>query len=115
MDKRQIQDDFKTLIKEKRFVELKKLIKKSKIKPAEYSVRIGVKTYLDEQRALKTKLFFIIKLLEITEINLDANIIMDICKLMLDLGTPYTLAFFAQKVEINQEKRLLRLPSHLTQ
>ncbi len=102
MNKQQLQDEYKTLIREKRFVDLDRLIQKTTIKPAEYSVRIGVKTYLGEKRSLKTKLFFIIKLLEITETNLDANIIQDICKLMLELGNPYTLEFFAKKTSIDE-------------
>jgi len=103
MESRQIQDVYKHLIKEKNFIEIARLIKKTGIKPAEYSIRIGVKTYIDEDRSLKTRLFSIIKLMEISGVNLDANIIQDICKMTLDLGNPYTLGFFSSKIEINEE------------
>jgi hypothetical protein len=103
MGNQQLQEKYKSLIKEKNFIEIARLIKKTGIKPAEYSVRIGVKTYIDEERGLKTRLFSIIKLMEITGINLDANIIQDICKLTLDLGNPYTLGFFSRKIEIGED------------
>lgn len=103
MGNQQLQDEYKNLIKDKNFIEIARLMKKTGIKPAEYSIRIGVKTYIDEDRGLKTRLFFIIKLMEITGVSLDANIIQDICKLTLDLGNPYTLGFFSTKVEITDE------------
>ena len=102
MNKKQIQEEYKVLIKEKRFTEFARLIKKTTLRPPEYVIRIGVKTYLTEKRPLKIKLFFIIKLLEISEVKLDASILQDICKLMLDLGTPYTLEFFSNIIEVDK-------------
>ena len=103
MNNQQIQDEFKNFINEKRFTELSKLIKKSKKKPADYLVRIGINLYLKEQRPLKVKLFFILKLLEITELNLDSKLLIDICKNMLELGTPYTLGYFSTITQIDDE------------
>jgi len=103
MSNQKIQEQYKILIKDKNLIELARLIKKTGINPAEYSVRIGVKSYMSENRSLKTRIFSIIKLLELTSTNLDANIIQDICKLTLDLGNPYTLDFFMKKVEINND------------
>ena len=103
MNKQKTQDEYKLFIKDKNFIEIARLMKKSNIKPAEFSVRVGVKTYLEEKHPLRIKLFFILKLIEITTVNVDANIIQDICKLMLDLGTPYTLEYFSKKTEINDE------------
>ncbi len=103
MNNQQLQDIYKSLINNKNFLGISKLIEKTEIKPNDYLVRLGIKNYLEEQRAIKTRLFYIIKLLEISDANLDANLLQDICMLMLDLGTPNILEFFAKKTRIDNQ------------
>ncbi len=101
MAMKQLQSLFGNLINDKKFFDLKRLMKQSHTKPAEYSIRIGIKNYLNEKRSIKTRLFLVMTLLEITQTSLDSKTLQQICTLMLELGTPYTLDYFSKSYKID--------------
>jgi len=100
---RELQDYFKQYIQEKRFLELAKLIETWETKPPEYMVRMGYKTYIEETQGRKVKLFYIMKLKEITGIKPDKQVIKEACELSLKMDSPEILESFVKRVEIEIE------------
>ncbi|MGE5342004.1 MAG: hypothetical protein ACM3SY_11055 [Candidatus Omnitrophota bacterium] len=100
---RDLQDSFKTYIKQKRFLELAKLIEKSESVPPEYIVRMGYKGYIEENQGRKVKLFYIMKLKEITGILPDKNVIKEACEISLGMETPEVLEALIKRVGIEKD------------
>lgn len=98
-----IQDKYKELIPQKRFAELARLIKSSHIPPAEYIVRMGFKNYMDEHHAKKVKLFYVMKLKELTGIPPEKTILKDIVQLSLEMDTPDVLESLVKRLGIPGE------------
>jgi hypothetical protein len=100
---RDLQENFKEFIKEKRFLELSKLIESSDIRPAEYLVRMGYKGYMEESQGRKVKLFYIMKLREITGVIPDRNVIKEAIEIALRMDSPEALESFIKRVGIEKE------------
>jgi len=99
----QTQQHFKEYIRSKRFAELAKLIEKNQIKPAEYIVRMGYKQYMEEVQGQRVKLFYIMKLKEITGIPPDIKVLKDSCEISLQMDTPEILEVLIKRLEIKKE------------
>lgn len=97
------QDTFKEYINEKRFSELAKLIETTQTKPADFIVRMGFKNYMDESQGKRVKLFYIMKLKEITGVKPDKNIIKQACEMTLKMDTPETLEALIKRIEIEKD------------
>ena len=96
-----VQQSFKTLVKQRRFAEIARLISTSKTQPADYIVRMGYKMYLEKKRSNSVKLFFVMKLKEITKIEPDESIIGDILKATFELHSPPVLSSICARLEID--------------
>lgn len=84
-----LQAQYKELVIAKNFTALSKLIKDNEnFPPAENVVRLGYKTYLHEAGGNKVKLFFLMKLKEITSIKPDGAILKDACEIALNMDSP---------------------------
>jgi hypothetical protein len=100
---RDLQDNFKEFIKEKRFLELARLIESSDIKPADYIVRVGYKTYMEETQGRKVKLFYIMKLREITGVVPDQAVVKEAIEIALKMDSPEILEAFMKRVGIEAD------------
>lgn len=98
-----IQDQYKELIPQKRFAELAGLIKSSQTPPAEYIVRIGFQNYMEEKHAKKVKLFYVMKLKELTGIQPEKTILKSIAQLSLEMDTPDVLESLVKRLGIPGE------------
>ncbi len=96
------QERFKDLILEKRFMELSHLITNTRQKPPEYVVRMGFKSYMQQQqRSNRVKLFFVMKLKEITEVIPEDAIMEEIIRATFEMHSPHVLASMCKRLEIN--------------
>lgn len=98
-----IQQSFKMLVKQRRFAEIAKLIETSKTKPAEYIVRLGYKQYIDEPQGNRVKLFYIMKLKELTDISPDDMVLKEACELSLDMDSPEILETLIKRLDIKKD------------
>lgn len=99
---KEIQEQFKKYINEKRFVELSKLIENTQTKPAEFLVRLGYKSYMEETQSKRVKLFYIMKLKEITGIKPEKNTIKEACEIAFRMDTAEILEALIKRVEIEK-------------
>ncbi len=97
-----IQEKYKEFIPQKRFTELVRLMNRSQVPPAEYIVRMGYKSYLEEPQGKKVKLFFIMKLKEITHIPPTKDILKTACAISLEADTPEVLESLIRRLEIDK-------------
>lgn len=97
-----IQDQYKELISQKRFTELVRLMNKSQVAPADFIVRMGYKSYVEEPQGNKVKLFFIMKLKEITQNPPGKDILKVACALSLESDTPEVLESSIKRLEIDK-------------
>ncbi|MCP4218902.1 MAG: hypothetical protein GY765_29990 [bacterium] len=95
-----VQEKFKILISEKRFLELVRLMIKTRQAPSEYVVRMGYKMYMQGKRSHRVKLFFIMKLKEITKIAPEETILGQIIKMSFEMNSPHILASLCKRLEI---------------
>ncbi|MCP5051022.1 MAG: hypothetical protein GY940_27910 [bacterium] len=98
-----IQQQYKELISQRRFAELAKLMKSSDTPPADYNIRTGFKAYIEEPQGKKVKLFYIMKLKEITQIKPDTSILRAACEISLDANSPEVLESVVKRLEIEKE------------
>jgi hypothetical protein len=96
-----IQNRFKQLIVEKRFMELSNLIAMTAEIPADYVVRMGFRMYMEKQHGNRVKLFFVMKLKEITKVSPEDDILEDIIKTTLEMKSPHILDSLCKRLEIN--------------
>jgi hypothetical protein len=94
------QAQYKELIPGKRFAELARLIRTSNIPPADYIVRMGFQSYMEEPQAKKVKLFYVMKLKELTGIHPEKEILKAICQLSLEMDTPDVLESLVKRLEV---------------
>lgn len=94
-----LQNQFKELILKKNFVELARKIEKTNTQPSDNIVRIGYNTYLQEASGSKVKLFFLMKLKEITGVKPDDDVMKTACEIALGMDSPLVLEAFLKRTE----------------
>jgi hypothetical protein len=97
-----IQQAYKEYVNQKRFAELAKLIENTETKPAEYIVRMGFKTYMEQDQGNRVKLFSIMKLKEITGIKPDKNVMRHTCEIALEMDSPEVIETLIKRIEIEK-------------
>ncbi|MCP5105342.1 MAG: hypothetical protein GY950_18280 [bacterium] len=102
-DETEIQEKFKTLIFDKRFMELAHLIAHTRQAPPDYIVRMGFRMYMEKKRSNRVKLFFVMKLKEITKVTPEDDILEEIIKTSFEMGSPHILASLCNRLDIAQE------------
>ena len=98
-----LQTLYKELIIKKNFTELAHLVERNEnFPPADNIVRLGFKTYLHEAGGNKVKLFYLMKLKEITSIKPDQGIIKDACEIALSMNSPEVLEALVKRTEASK-------------
>ena len=97
-----IQQAYKEYVGQKRFAELANLIKSSQTKPAEYIVRMGFKSFMEEDQGNRVKLFAIMKLKEITGVKPDQNIMRLTCEIALEMDSPEVIEALINRIQIDK-------------
>lgn len=98
----ELQQQYKELINNKRFAELARL-RKTAAEPADYVVRMGYKNYMEEPQGKRVKLFYIMKLKELTGILPDNNVLKAACEVALNMDAPEALEALIMRVGIEQD------------
>jgi hypothetical protein len=98
----EIQQTYKEYVNQKRFSELAKLIERSKTKPADYIVRIGFKSYIEQPQGNRVKLFSIMKLKEITGIKPDNNVMKLVCEMAMEMDSPEVIEALIKRLDIEK-------------
>lgn len=99
----ELQQHYKELINGKRFAELARLLKTGDAEPADYVIRMGYKNYIEEPQGKRVKLFYIMKLKELTGIPPDANVLKAACEVALKMDAPEALEALVKRVGIEQD------------
>lgn len=95
-----LQNQFKELIMNKNFHGLAQLMKRNEnFPPAENIIRLGFKSYLHEPAGKKVKLFYLMKLKEITSVRPDDGILKDACEVALSMDSPQILESLVKRTE----------------
>ncbi len=97
-----IQNTYKELIPQKRFTELIRLIDSSQTPPADFIIRMGFKNYMEEPTGKRVKLFYVMKLKEITDIKPEKSILIAACEISLDANAPEVLESVVKRLDIEQ-------------
>jgi hypothetical protein len=97
-----VQVKYKELIPERRFAELALLMEASQTTPADYIVRMGFKAYIEEHYGNKVKLFYIMKLKEITGVSPENEILKAACEIALGMNNPEILESLINRLEIDK-------------
>jgi hypothetical protein len=98
-----LQNQYKELIIEKNFTALALLIKQNEnFPPAENIVRLGFKSYLHEAAGSKVKLFYLMKLKEITSVRPDDDILKEACEIALGMNSPQILDALIKRTETSK-------------
>jgi hypothetical protein len=98
----EIQQIYKDYVHHKRFAELANLIKSSKSKPADYIVRMGFKSYIEQPQGNRVKLFSIMKLKEITGTKPDNNVMKMVCEMALEMDSPEVIEALIKRLDIEK-------------
>lgn len=98
----EIQQIYREYINHKRFSEMALLIENSKIKPAEYIVRMGYKSYLEKGKGNRVKFFALMKLKEITGIKPDIDVMKKTCELALSMDSPEVFEALMKRMDIDK-------------
>jgi hypothetical protein len=99
----EIQNQFKTLITELRFMELAQLMTITGETPADYVVRLGFRIYMEKKRSHRVRLFYVMKLKEITKVVPEESILEDIIRTTFEMHSPHILDSLCKRLEINIE------------
>jgi hypothetical protein len=97
-----IQNLYKEYVSKKRFTELAKLVYSSNKKTADYIIRMGYKSYIEESGGNRVKLFSIMKLKEITSVKPDMNVMRFTCELALEMDSPEVIESIIKRIEIDK-------------
>ena len=97
----EIQNQFKELIKQQRFMELAQLMTITGETPADYVVRMGFRMYMEKKRSHRVRLFYVMKLKEISGVAPDESILEDIIKTTFEMHSPHILDSLCKRLEIN--------------
>ncbi|MCP5048687.1 MAG: hypothetical protein GY940_16070, partial [bacterium] len=98
----ELHEQFKTLVLDKRFMELANLITIRNQTPPEYVVRLGFKSYMQGQRSNRVRLFFVMKLKEITSIVPEDTILENIVRISFEMNSPHILDSLCKRLEIEK-------------
>jgi predicted Ser/Thr protein kinase len=82
-----LQKNYRTLIGEKKLQDVKQLMERTHTDPLEYLVQIGYRTYLDEDVPDRVKLFYFLKLYDITAVMPENVTLRRICEIALHLDS----------------------------
>jgi hypothetical protein len=95
-----LQNRYKELITEKNFVGLAQLTAANEnFPPAENIIRLGYKSYLQEAAGNKVKLFYIMKLKEITSVKPDEDILKIAIEIAINMDSPQVLEALVNRTE----------------
>lgn len=97
-----LQEKFKNLIMDRRFMELSHLITVTQVSPPDYIVRMGFKSYMQGDRSQRVRLFFVMKLKEISKINPDETILEEIIRTSFEMSSPHILDSLCKRLEIDK-------------
>lgn len=97
----EIQNTFKELILAKRFLELANYMTITGETPADFVVRMGFRTFMEQKRSSRVRLFFVMKLKEITKVTPDESILEDVIKTTLDMHSAHILDSLCNRLEID--------------
>lgn len=97
----EFQNRFKRLIMEMRFTELSQFMDLTGDTPADDVVRMGFRMYMEKNRSHRVRLFYIMKLKEITRIIPEVSILEDIIKTTFEMHSPHILDSLCKRLEIN--------------
>lgn len=96
-----IQERFKELILEKRFMELAQMMSHTKAVPPDYVVRMGFRSYMQQEgRSNRVKLFFVMKLKEITNVTPEDSIMGEIIRVSFEMHSPHVLDSLCKRLSI---------------
>ncbi len=98
----ELQEKFKNLIMERRFMELSHLITVNQVFPPDYIVRMGFKSYMQGNRSQRVRLFFVMKLKEISKMNPDETILEEIIRTSFEMSSPHILDSLCKRLEIDK-------------
>lgn len=84
-----------------RFTELSQLMAVTGETPADYVVRMGFRMYMEKNRSHRVRLFYIMKLKEITRVKPEESILEDIIKTTFEMHSPHILDSLCKRLEIN--------------
>jgi hypothetical protein len=98
----ELQEKFKTLVLDKRFMELAQLITVSQQGPPDYVVRMGFKSYMQGNRSNRVRLFFVMKLKEITSVTPEDVILEDIIRISFEMNSPHILDSLCKRLDIQK-------------
>jgi len=98
-----LQHHYKELINQRRFAELAQCIKTGDAEPADYIIRLGYKNYMEEPQNKRVKLFYIMKLKELTGVSPDNNVLKAACEVALNMDAPEALEALIKRVGIEQD------------
>jgi hypothetical protein len=99
----EIQNTFKELIMEKRFLELSNFMTITNENPPDYVVRMGFRVFMEKKRSNRVKLFYVMKLKEITKVPPEDSILEDIIKTSLEMKSPHILDSLIKRLEIDMK------------
>jgi len=97
----EIHNQFKDLITESRFAELAQLMSITGEVPADYMVRMGFRIYMEKRRSHRVRLFYVMKLKEITKVPPEDSILEDIIKTTFEMKSPHILDSLIKRLDID--------------
>ena len=97
----EIQNQFKELVTEKRFAELAHYMAVTGESPADYVVRMGFRIYMEKKRSHRVRLFYVMKLKEITSFPPEDSILEEIIKTTFEMNSPHILDSLIKRLEID--------------
>lgn len=98
-----LQNQFKTLVTERRFTELAQLIAITGANPPDYVVRMGFRLYMEKIGSHRVRLFFVMKLKEITKVIPEDSILESIIKATFEMHSPHIMDSLIKRLEIDIE------------
>lgn len=97
----EIHNQYKDLITDARFAELAQLMAISGEAPADYVVRMGFRIYMEKRRSHRVRLFYVMKLKEITNVTPEDSIMEDIIKTSFEMKSPHILDSLIKRLGID--------------
>lgn len=84
-----------------RFTELSQFMAVTGETPADDVVRMGFRMYMEKNRSHRVRLFYVMKLKEITRVIPEKSILEDIIKTTFEMHSPHILNSLCKRLEIN--------------
>jgi predicted Ser/Thr protein kinase len=96
----ELQKAFRSLITEKRLHELKNLIDQCGSEPLDYLTQIGYRTYLDDEGSDQIKLFYFLKLFDITQVAPENVSLRRVCEIALRMESLLMLETLVKRLHL---------------